>query len=531
MGINQVIMKRFIPFLLFLFFSTLITAQIDSSKAFTENGVSFISYRVSKGKTLYSISKETKVSQDSLLLYNPFLSNGLKTGMELKIPTQNKIELSNFVLHTVLAKETLYGISLKYGVSISELKASNPGLEKGIHPGMVIKINSKNTDSKTKTAETEVKDTLKSKNHQINKTAIECPIQEERLQKNEINIALLLPLFIGKSEELNPKAKIGLDFYSGAKLALDSLKKEGLNAEIFIYDTRNDSATISEIINKPAFKFMDLIIGPLYTSGFKQVADFAKQNKICILSPFSHADAILKKNPHVLKFTSDNKSMLEKTVKFYSQEKKNAAFTLVYNKNEPDRIVADSLKSLFNSKPETTFKSIEFTSVVDLSNQLSEAQENIIIFPSTVQIQVIDFTSRLNNLKTGKKITLIGLNEWNAYENIDFDDLNSLNFVYASQMHNNFEETKNTIFRTKFKLEYKADPSQYAFQGFDVTYFAAKQLKLYGKSFNFCLKEIKTFCGFNSCYKFVQQKEEDGFENNYVNIIQLVDFKPTKINQ
>jgi len=513
-----------------------VSAQLDSSKTFVENDVTFMSYKIVKGKTLYSISKETNVSQDSLLLFNPFLKDGLKTGAELKIPFKQKKQKRNASIeHTVIAKETEFGIAKKYKISIDDLKAMNPELEKGLKIGMVLQINPASGGKVPKEEKLQLnevkKDSITSKVIEKKKETKECEIQDARLQKNEVNIALLLPLFIGVTEEINPKSKIGLDFYAGAKIALDSLRKTGLNAKVFLYDTQNDSTKITEIINKPAFKFMDLIIGPLYTSEFKQVADFAEKNNITIISPFAQSESILKNNNHVLKFTPESKTMICKAVNQLTTINKNAVFTLIYNKNEADRILADSIKSAYQLFTGKTINTIEFTGVSELTDQLLEANENIVIFPSTIQIQVIDFTVRLNAARLGKRITLVGLNEWNAYENIDFDLLNNLNFVYATQNHNNYEELKNIEFRNNFKTEFKSEPSQYAFQGFDVAFFTATQLKLFGKAFNECLPKIPTFCGFNSCYSFHQINNKSGYMNNYVNVVQLVDFKPTKINK
>jgi len=529
-------MKKIFSLIWLLASSFGVSAQLDSSKTFVENDVTFMYYKVVKGKTLYSISKETKISQDSLILFNPFLKDGVKTGAEIKIPIkQKKTKRAASIEHTVKAKETEFRIAKKYGLSIADLKAMNPELENGLKAGMVLQINPASGSRPPKEENQQVieikKDSIPLKEKSKGKKTKQCDIQEERLQKNEVNIAILLPLFIGVSEEINSKSKIGLDFYAGAKMALDSLNKAGLHAQVFLYDTQNDSLKITEIINKPAFKFMDLIIGPLYTSAFKPVADFAKENNITILSPFAQSESILKNNKHVLKFTPDNKTMISKAVNQLSVNNKNAVFTLVYTKNEADRILADSIKSSYLKLTGKDINTVEFTGVAELAEQLLEANENFVIFPSTIQIQVIDFTVRLNNARLGKRITLVGLNEWNAYENIDFDLLNNLNFVYATQMHNNYEEAKNVAFRSNFKAEFKIEPSQYAFQGFDVTHFAAIQLKLYGKSFNECLPQLPIYCGFNSCYSFQQLSEENGYLNSYINVLQLIDFKPTKINK
>ncbi|HSI89562.1 MAG TPA: LysM peptidoglycan-binding domain-containing protein, partial [Adhaeribacter sp.] len=51
----------------------------------------------------------------------------------------------NPLTHTVVAKETLYGISRQYGVSVNDLLALNPEAKNGLQIGQVLKIPGKNT--------------------------------------------------------------------------------------------------------------------------------------------------------------------------------------------------------------------------------------------------------------------------------------------------------------------------------------------------------------------------------------------------
>jgi len=43
----------------------------------------------------------------------------------------------------------------------------------------------------------------------------------------------------------------GLEFYEGAQLALDSLNKDQVPLEVFVYDTRSATETISQQLSKP----------------------------------------------------------------------------------------------------------------------------------------------------------------------------------------------------------------------------------------------------------------------------------------
>ncbi|MEN8764475.1 MAG: LysM peptidoglycan-binding domain-containing protein [Wenyingzhuangia sp.] len=96
---------------------------------------------VKKNETLYALSKFYKVDIKSIIEANPALSKKvLREGYLLKIPNKRK---SNALLltynHKVKAKETWYGLSKKYKVTIDRLRALNPKIAKrGLRTGDVL---------------------------------------------------------------------------------------------------------------------------------------------------------------------------------------------------------------------------------------------------------------------------------------------------------------------------------------------------------------------------------------------------------
>lgn len=131
---------------------------IHSSKNKTQSDTAN-SHLVQPKETLYSISKQYGVTVDALKAANgDLLSNGLKIGQNIKIPSGNvqnavaakSVETSKIIVpvvskpavvkatpkiqtpkgdttyHIIEPKETKYGISKKYGMTISELERLNP---------------------------------------------------------------------------------------------------------------------------------------------------------------------------------------------------------------------------------------------------------------------------------------------------------------------------------------------------------------------------------------------------------------------
>ena len=81
-------------------------------------------YVVSKGDTLYGISKKLDTTVDELKKINNLTSNSLSIGEILKVPTK-EIDLGDTEIYQVVKGDTLYGIANKYGISLNELKAIN----------------------------------------------------------------------------------------------------------------------------------------------------------------------------------------------------------------------------------------------------------------------------------------------------------------------------------------------------------------------------------------------------------------------
>lgn len=109
----------------------------------------FEKYTVSKGETIYQIAQKFKITPSDIYKLNPDAQNGLKPNSVLLIPknnSKNPVVSTNKPkeqpkTHVVLAKETLYGIESKYGVTDEALKKANPFLEKeGLQIGQTLNI-------------------------------------------------------------------------------------------------------------------------------------------------------------------------------------------------------------------------------------------------------------------------------------------------------------------------------------------------------------------------------------------------------
>lgn len=133
-----------------------------SISAKTQPGESqnFIYHTVKEKETLFSLSREYGVSIEEIRNCNPvIMEKGLLSGQVIKIPsgqdvglkemttehqtpwqTPGQDSLKGYIQYTIKPKETLYGLSKVFHISIDELIKINPTLANGPKIGQIIRI-------------------------------------------------------------------------------------------------------------------------------------------------------------------------------------------------------------------------------------------------------------------------------------------------------------------------------------------------------------------------------------------------------
>ncbi len=115
----------------------------------TVDGDKYIVHTVEAGETLFGLSRHYAVPIDAITTSNPSAAEGLSIGQIILIPVkaQSKKELKTApelgkgeLLHTVTKKETIYGIAQKYGVTQEDIRRLNPDLTYGLRIGMVLRV-------------------------------------------------------------------------------------------------------------------------------------------------------------------------------------------------------------------------------------------------------------------------------------------------------------------------------------------------------------------------------------------------------
>ncbi|MGB3948971.1 MAG: LysM peptidoglycan-binding domain-containing protein [Bacteroidia bacterium] len=518
------------------------------------NGTKYYMHTVEKGQTLYAIAKAYDLTLNDIVLENPAAIDGIQPGQVLKIPTKKHKKTvteippdgADYILFKVDGGQTLYSIAKQHNTTVDKLKALNPELQDGLKSGQTIKIpatkeqveSSKTEKTKSKTAVAEMSAETTDSLHLHNyKGKI----------KTEYNIAFFLPFHATEANELDleklvkgdvqlpNKSTIALPFYEGALLAIDSLKKKNLKANIFVYDIDDtDSSNIINLIKKPELKEMDLMIGPLYGSSFMPIAKFAKEHSIAIVSPFTQINKILFDNLYVCKMLPSTAMQIELMANYAIDSFRTQNIILLNNGNPKEVTFYNAFKKAGNKAlkkfTETAKDTIrEVRSIAAVESLMNPNKTNVVILPSNNQSYVTDCISKLNKVNDKNKIVLFGLQSWLNFDNLDFEYLNKLSVHLPSNAYVDYTKQATKDFIAEYRYKFKTEPELYAFQGYDISLYFISLLQKYGTGFLNNIVDDKSE-GIQADFNFMQYPLESGFENKFVYILKYHDYKLVKAN-
>lgn len=381
--------------------------------------------------------------------------------------------------------------------------------------------------------------------------------------KKAYKVAIFLPFMTNEftpapNKEVPSKSLRALEFYEGVRLALDTLEKQGLNLFVDVYDTKKSVATVQQILNKPELKEVDLIIGPISSKTSFEVAQFAKQAKIPMVSPFNPRTDITEQNPYYIQlnpsFEPHSKVIVDYVFnKFESRHPKK--YVVLGMQTDTGRInmiqkAYAELKNDITAKiPQFITKDNTF-SIESIKKYLSKDAENIIIIPSYRDESFIynalrEINSLIDKLekKYSYKLTVIGMSRWKYYERVNFEYYSNLNMLLTSEVH--IDNSRAKHFQTEYKQTYGISPREFGYIGYDVMLYFGQMLNKYSKSFPVFLgNEKRQMCHTKFQFEpiYLNKGALDGsttpelqnvimrYQNAHINLLDFEEYELKKIN-
>ena len=503
---------------------------------------------VSKGETLYAISRQYEIPVKTILEDNPNLDPlhmrlgerilirkkqigsedeaGTKEQWEEYRQSLNSVADEGTAYHIVHPGETFYSLSRRFGISETELSQLNGGLKPAdLKAGAMIKIPQLDGAVTAEVADSLHRDSVVTAEPQA------IPIEFRALRRSEpLNVALLLPIATGGEANGNY-----LEFYQGFLLGIDSIKiRQGISVNVHLYNTARDTARIREIVERDeAFRKSDLIIGPIYEEGLAPVIRFAEEKKVPVVSPLAH---IANHNSDVLfQLAPDPSLKYEKAGDLVDGGKR---VTLIYTastdkefEREILALLGDSEYSRYTYKYEhPTVRSSNSPS--DLTPLLENGQDNVFIILSDNSVDVERIlaalasadTSITSRGRTAPRFVVLGNPRWNRFNTIDRAIYFKDRVVFFSAYHAKRDSEIVRTFDSAYIRAFGALPTLYSYRGYDTAVIFAPAM--YG-DIEYDLED-RRYAPLQTVYRFGQgEGRENHINRNWMRVNYNSDFTIT----
>lgn len=446
----------------------------EFNKSVQKSSFKNLSHIVLPKETKYRIAKKYNMDVDELDSLNPQVDE-LKPGQVLKVknhPEDKEFDEDNFKFYDVEAKETLYSLSKDLEIPQDSLEALNPILkETGLQKGMELRIPKDNALAEEEEEEKALKAKTKldlSDDLSYLKTkhiALMLPFNLPQFRKDSIDKENLL-----KNDQV---LRISLDFYSGARAAIDSVEKLGMSIAPKFYDTRQNAAAVNRILKENNFSDTQLVIGPLLSGNIEKVSDFMKdKDDIAVLSPLTNDE--LHGSGNIFQ-TRPSKAMKERILISYLDSVYDDQNLLIVA-DEKHKKIKDTLMDKFPDSHLIEQEEEDYLQSGDIIPYLDKDRDNWVIMITDEYGVISNATSTLNARRHQYDIRLFTPDKNSIYdEEVNSDYLSHLHFTYSS-VDKGDSAAEPDEFVKSYIDKYGITPNQYTIRGFDVTFDALLRL-------------------------------------------------------
>ena len=493
--------------------------KIPFVEPFVEQDEKYYYYRVAKGETLYSISRQYGIKPKSLLKYNTQYAHNepLAVGAVIRLPLSeiDRSKLKMTVQPVMVEKRVTEEKTEKKEVKEETITLVKP--ERGDETRLVV-----------------VKDTLPV-------GAGKMVVQDAKQGVSDylaggvmsadpfVKIALLLPFSakeyplyldsLGGVQTVTISARVEqfLDFYEGVLLAVDSLKNQGYKIDLHVYDTERNPEKMVVLAKELDYLRPDLIIGPVYGSVYKAVLDNLENKHIPVVYPLSSRSEGFGRYPNFIQVNASFGAVAEKMMQWLDVQRyqANMVYINLVGTEDTDWMEKRAFREQLKLREGIQFFNWRLDQIMldSLRTMLLPDRENILILPVSKEADVSKVLPLISALADSYQITVLGLPEWQTFTSVDHETFYKLNTKLFSYSYVDYQSPEAVAFADKFRKYFSTEPGSLVFKAFDMgLYFIGLAAKYRDKTLE-ALEYDDRATSF-SRFRFNKIKNGEGKENH-----------------
>lgn len=471
-----------------------------SDQKVRKDGKVFYSHVVLERQTLYSISKAYNVTQEEVFEANPGLKEtGLKKNAIIMIPTQSEVKetiqqkqedaveatgASIQKIHTVRWYETLKDIAARYNVTESEIISANNLKDGKIKNRQKLIIPTIGSTVERITTESEAEIVQEFEEEDMNlETAFDDKDEEEEttiLSKSTIQATVLLPL----KATGNSSSKSNMDFYSGLLLAARELGESGINIDMNVYDIANGSfgATRDEL------ETSDMIIGPVAAGDINRLYAVAPGIKALVSPLDPKAEQLTERYSTMVHAPAPRMAQYEDVANWIKEDLMPGDKVIVISekearKGDEGRILRAVIDSAHITYTPFSYSILEGRKIQEpLETEMTTEGFNRVVVASESEAFVNDVVRNLNLTIHNKfNVVLYAPAKIRTFETIEIENFHNTNLHASLTYYIDYNDPEVRKFIKKYRTLFHTEPTQFAFQGYDVAKYFLGLCAKYGE--------------------------------------------------
>lgn len=543
-------------------------------------------HTVERGMTLYSIAQMYNTTVEDIIRLNPGLTENLSEGQVLVIPQQKKLFTSDegFTYHTIIAKETLYSVSKLYKLKPENLIEANSGLSvetfqvgkiiripnKQVAPEMVMQV--KNEVHRVKKGETmfsisqlygvkvsdieEANGILASKikpnmelvvpvknmvevNNRMSEVDADRLLSkvQPNVKADVLKVGLLLP-FLDTKENQHLRLQ---EYYEGFLLAVDKMKSNGANIEVYVFDI-STKTKLESLLGTMEMQSLHLLIGGMTDEQISILSNFSQKNKVKYVVPFSSKNNEVLSNDKIFQVNTPHMYLYAKASGMFVNQFRTMNVVIVDVPDNDDKADFITILKSDLKKNNIKYQSVRLSDdlATDILPMLRNDVENIIVPTSGNSGSLKDIMNSLSEVlqtNVGMTTRLFGYPEWQTY-GYDMQKLmHSFGTYFYSSFYVDNQDAKTRQFLQDFKKWYGRDLivtfPKYGMFGYDTGLFFLNAMHKYGINFENHVEQVSVDdLVLQFAFKFERANNWGGFINTGLFLIHYdTDNQTYKINK
>ncbi|MGI4735935.1 MAG: ABC transporter substrate-binding protein [Janthinobacterium lividum] len=313
-------------------------------------------------------------------------------------------------------------------------------------------------------------------------------------RKGTYNIGVLLPFELqDNSWQTQRKNQFVTDLYAGLRLAQDSLQRAGHPVQLFAYDTGADTLTLKSVLALPELAGMDLLIGPVYKSGAKLLARYARDHQIICINPLSQDGSLVQDNPYHYLYAPSAATQGRVAAQFAATSfGTGRPAVLLHEDSKDDNDFATAYQAAYEAAGGhiTATHAFRPDDLASLSAAFLPAEitgaSHIVIASDNRKVGPAAFAA-LGTVPAATRPALLVPGAWLDNPSLGVGQLGSAGVYYYHPRFFDRQGLGYRRFRQLYLTQQKLPPSVFANQGFELLLFFGNALQQYGPAFQAAL--------------------------------------------